>query len=241
VTNQNVGSIDDPGDDAAPTNSMIFELTGRQRELLLALSKESPKLGDLYLGAIVTLPRNDNPDRFAQACLSLRELMDKLPEWLPSLPTRKKPVPMGTKVRDFADSWAVTRTKSKCRVAAVWSGPIDGHLEKGLARVDDLVTWVHEEFPARRAQTTKLLQHLDPNAVPLPENIEERRAKQWMDAYEFFNKVAHHNVPEPNEVEIARFLLFLESFLLEVFRPKTFDKLKTLDQIIARGEARANS
>jgi len=66
--------------DLSATNPV--ELTSTQTQVIELLSAaKSPKyaLADWYLGAIYAAKNIYNPDRFAQAAQSLRELLEKLP------------------------------------------------------------------------------------------------------------------------------------------------------------------
>ena len=59
-----------------------LQLLPHQRALLKALETKDKALGSMYYGALKVMNDNGNPDRFALAAHSIRELMEKLPYYL---------------------------------------------------------------------------------------------------------------------------------------------------------------
>lgn len=78
-----------------------FQPDGPQQSLYEALIAKSSELGSIYIGALMTLERRDNPDRLAQAAHGLRELMEKLPKYL-DLPIQNRSPSLKEKVRDLS-------------------------------------------------------------------------------------------------------------------------------------------
>ena len=76
------GRPSDDGDvsDARPREPNLF-LAGQQRALLDSLSEKSAQLAQMYLGAVVAIRNTANPERFAQAAHSLREMIQKVPDY----------------------------------------------------------------------------------------------------------------------------------------------------------------
>jgi hypothetical protein len=215
-------------------------LTGRQLTLYEALREKNKRLGNLYLGAISVLGRTDNPDRHAQSCLSLRELMVKLPIWVEGVPSEAKGASMRVKVREFATRWTTTRERTANLVDGVWSGTIDPQLIKAINAVDAFVTWFENSFADRRVVAGRMFGKLDPLGVPPASPIAERRENEWMDLLAFFNGVAHHN-SEPTQEDVDRNVASMERVILDIFRPSTFEKHKVIDEIIKRGETDADA
>ena len=57
-------------------------LAGQQQALLTALIEKDPHLGVMYLGGLHVLRQEGNPDREALAAHAIRELMEKLPQFV---------------------------------------------------------------------------------------------------------------------------------------------------------------
>lgn len=74
-------------EDASLSNAVIT-LESQTLELLDALRKESQELADMLEGAWVVLGSSNNPDMLAQAAHSIRELIEKAPYKIPSVPIR---------------------------------------------------------------------------------------------------------------------------------------------------------
>jgi hypothetical protein len=219
-----------------------FQLSGRQRELAEALSEKDPRLADMYIGGLAALDDSGNPDALAQACQSLRELMEKIPRWYPGVPV---PAPeqlpsMNHKVRAFAEKWKRMREKTRCLNSGSWGGPVDGHLAAALKVADDFFAWLETDRPMRRQRTTEMFRALDPMGLPLPATVEEARAREWSSCRDYFVNVAHHHIAATHE-EVGRRVQFLEDFLLDLIRPRTFEKHADIDTIVKEGETDADS
>lgn len=216
-----------------------FELNGRQRALVEALSQKDTRLAEMYLSALVVLRDGDNPDRFAQACYSLRELMEKIPRWYAAVPAAEQVPRMGDKVGDLAKQWRRARTGSNTFTAGGWRGTIDPPLEDALRAIDEFFAWLEKDRPMRKERTAGMFRKLDPMRLPLPSKIEQLRVEEWSSCREYFEDVAHHNIMTAPE-DIGKWLYFLEGFLLDLIRPRTFEKHEEIDTIIQHGEGNAN-
>jgi hypothetical protein len=80
---------------AQPIEAKV-DLQSGQRALHAALLKLSAEIARMYIGALVVLADQDNPDRFAQCAHSLRELMEKLPEYF-DVPAKARMESLGAK------------------------------------------------------------------------------------------------------------------------------------------------
>jgi hypothetical protein len=210
----------------------------RQRALVEALSQKDDRLAEMYIGALVTLDNPDNPDGIEQACHSLRELMEKIPKWYAELPTAEQLPRMGDKVRSLAVKWGRTRKKSKCVNGATWTGVIDQVLQKTLMEIDTFFAWFEEDFPSRKSRTAGMLRKIDPMGLPLPVQIKELRVTEWSLCRDYFIAVAHHNTDATSQ-EVKKWIYVLENFLLDLFRPRTFEKHSQIDAIVEQGERNA--
>src|SRR4029077_18363670 len=76
-----------------------FALDGRQKTLVEALSEKDARLGQMYVGALMVLENQGNPESLAQACHSLRELMEKIPRWYEAVPAPEQVPRLNDRVR----------------------------------------------------------------------------------------------------------------------------------------------
>lgn len=212
-----------------------FELSGTQTAFLEALSQKDGRLAEMYLGALIVLEDQNNPDKLAQACHSLRELMEKIPRWYEAVPAAEQLPTLGVKVRELATAWERMLRNSVNKSSGGWAGNIDKSLEKFLRGLEEFFDWFKKNKPMRGHRAAGLLRKLDPMGLPLPKKIEELRVKEWSECREYFENVAHHNISASLE-EIGGWLRFLEGFLLDLVRPRTFEKHDRFDAIIKRGE-----
>lgn len=227
-------------DTTGPTDSRRpFELTGSQKALVKALSEKDIRLGEMYTGALMALENSDNPESLVQACHSLRELMEKIPQWYETVPAPEQLPRLNDKMHALEQKWKSMIKKTSCFSNGAWSGTIDKSLGAALRGVEEFFSWRAKDMPMRNARTAGLLRKLDPLRLPLPTKIEELRVKEWSECREYFVQVSHHNVATLPE-ELPKWLYFLEGFLLDLIRPRTFEKHKEMDALVEQGERSAN-
>jgi hypothetical protein len=221
-----------------------FELVGPQRALYAALCNRHPKLGSMYLGALMVLRQDGNPERLALASHNFRELMEKLPRYadlpaaLPTPPTR--PGGVKDKVQQLGALWKRAATKSRCHRDGNWSGEIDSALVKFLAGFGEFYSWFEDEIPTVKKAVGEFLRRLDPARAPLPQTIEVMRIQEWRSCEEFFIAVSHHG-KETTDSELNEWVIALERFLLERLIPRTFEDYDLIDALIKEGEGRGQS
>lgn len=218
-----------------------LELGGRQRVLAEALSEKDPRLAWMYLGALTALEGSGNPDAVAQACHSLRELMEKIPRWYPDIavPAPEQLPRMNDKVRALSEKWKRMRARTQCLNNGTWGGPIDGDLATVLKVADDFFAWLETDRPLRRLRTVEMFRTLDPMQLPLPTRIAELRVDEWSSCRDYLVKVAHHDITATHQ-EVNAWVYFLEGFLLDLIRPRTFEKHEGIDTIVKEGEQNAD-
>jgi hypothetical protein len=103
---------------AAPQQDQIA-LSPFQQQVFDALSERSDQLARMYLGAIAVLQQSSNPDRFPQSAHSLRELMEKAPQYLDlAVPWKKRPA-LNQMLNDYGEKWARVKTRSACHTTAL--------------------------------------------------------------------------------------------------------------------------
>jgi hypothetical protein len=171
-----------------------------QVELLEALRKLHPRLAQCFDGALRTFMDQQNPDCLAQSAHSVRELFDALP--LAIGPPPKKTADLKTKVRELADAWAATETKTAALEGQSWGGQVDGHLAKFLTRMAQFIQWFEGEHPKHAAHRDMALDHFDPARRQLPPQLSQQRGKAVSEIQRYMNSVAHHNI-EPSRIEIC--------------------------------------
>jgi hypothetical protein len=217
-----------------------LELTGSQKTLAKALSDKDLRLGEMYRGALIAFANSDNPESLAQACHSLRELMEKIPQWYEAVPAPEQLPRLNDKVSALEEKWKRMIAKTKCVSNGAWTGSIDRSLEVLLMEIEEFFSWHAHDKPMRKERTAVLFRQLDPLRLPLPTKIiEESRVEEWSECRNYFVQVSHHNRTSTPE-ECSRYVYFLEGFLLDLIRPRTFEKHKEMDEIIERGEQNAN-
>lgn len=209
-------------------------LTGQQQTLLTALVEKDSQLAKIYLGAVHVLHQDGNPDREALAAHAMRELMEKLPQFIdvPTAEKPKKPASLNVKVRELSDHWAGVS-------AEIINGTvITPKLRRFHIKVKNFFDWFEQSFPKRREQTAAALRGLDVTGRSLPTPIQELHIKHWGLCNGFFQSVSHHGRLCSQE-EFSSWLDELERFLLDRMRPRTFETFSALDSIIAEGETDA--
>ena len=82
----------------------LIQLSSQQRALFEALMEENISLGHMYIGALTVLANESNPEHLHQAAHSLRELLEKLPDYK-DFPVKIKTENLKVKVREFSAEW----------------------------------------------------------------------------------------------------------------------------------------
>jgi hypothetical protein len=227
-------------DGQTPTDARPpFELSGRQRDLAEALSKKDPRLAAMYLGALTVVEGSGNPDALAQACHSLRELMEKVPTWYASVPAPEQLPRMGDKVSALEGRWERMRQNTVCLNDGNWGGEIDGHLGAWLQDAEEFFAWRQADRPEHNKRTAEMFRKLDPMGLPLPTAIGDRRLQEWGACRQYFVDVSHHRSAVAPE-EVTRRVSVMEDILLDLIRPTTFKKHADIDAIVEMGERDAD-
>jgi len=212
-------------------------LSGRQSDLFDALSERDKQAANMYLGALVVLSHDDNPDRYALAAHDIRELIDKLPR-LVDVPIAAQKETLKQKVIELEDVWQSTCSNTRCFHNPRWSGEIDEPLKRILEKLVGFFQWFENHYPRRRKEIASTLRGLDISTEYLPGIIENFNVQKWVSIKDFFIAVAHHN-KFPNDEEFNGRLKQLEVTILDLLRPKTFKDLESIDNIIREGEQNA--
>lgn len=210
--------------------SSTLALSGQQRALLHSLVQESPELSKMYLGGIHVLNDRSNPDAFSLAAHAIRELMEKIPEYL-DIPVKAQKETAKGKIREIEESWEKATAYSQCHDNGRWAGKIDGPLRKLLTKIDNFFDWFRHHHPRRQDEVNRTLDRMDVSGRDLPEPLQKLNVEAWMELRDFFVSVAHHRRNPPPK-EFLKWLDAVERFLLERLHPRTFEDFEEIDTIL---------
>jgi hypothetical protein len=211
-----------------------LRLTDRQFVLEGAFRERSPNLADMFLGAVVVLTQEANPERWVHAAHSVREIMQKIYDvFEPTIKFAKEAPTLGTKVDVLIQRW-------NRRVLDVNEGAvISGYLASFLRDFAEFVEWKVESRPAQKARAAQALTALDPSRTKLPPSIQEARVEEWYLCLNFFVEVLHHK-REWTHDEFYQWLEYFEQLMVTHLRPQTYETHAIIDDLIARAEGHAS-
>lgn len=218
--------------DDAQSGTSPTPLSGQQQALLKALEDRDSNLANMYLGGLKALDSSTNPERYAQAAHSMRELMEKLPRLL-DVPLTAHGERLGDRVVQVGQVFKSTQSKSTCRAEdGSWSGEIDQHLRSMLQRLDQFFNWFDDHFPRRKQEIHNALVRLEGSGRELPPKLASLKVDAWERYRVFFQSVAHHG-RQTDEDAMRRQIGELELFLLDQFLPRTFEDFGEIDALLA--------
>jgi hypothetical protein len=218
-----------------PEPPFRIELSAERLALYEALFRRSERIARMYLGARYALRDGLNPERFAAAAHCVRELMEKVPE-IVAVSTPAHSERLGAKVGELEQSFQRVVSNSKLK-APKWDGETDGPIRDFLEKSKDFFEWKREHMPRRRQEIATTMRALDGPGRVLPSDLEKMAVEEWFDVKEYFDNVAHHQMPDPSAEDFDGHLTSLERILLRKFNPPTFADFDALDAIIDAGEA----
>jgi hypothetical protein len=216
-----------------------LRLSGQQSAMYAALREKDSGLSTMYLGALMVLSDTSNPDCLALAAHGIRELIEKLPQFL-AVNIKAQKESLTVKVRELEDSWLSSCDESQRYDGKVWSGSIDAVLARFLGHVARFFEWFAAHHPRRKSEIAQTLARLDRSGRPLPELLARLNVDYWDDMRDFFVSVAHHR-ENVDTLVFAQWLDALERFLLDRFYPRTFEDIDLIDSIIREGESDAQT
>lgn len=214
---------------AAPTS-----FDPRTQRLLDYLSAKSERLCDMLKGAWTGLGQSeDNPDLHAQIAHSVRELMEKAPRDLATIPMQLNSGELVGQVRILSAKW---------KAAAIpladteWNGIINITQKQLLTGVGALFEDFDSKYPPNNQRRSALIQALDGSTIQIPEQIMAQRIEAWKQHSEYFIAVAHHNKTTTLE-ELRNNLMNVEQLLVDILAPEVIPVLDELDELIESTEA----
>lgn len=202
-----------------------FQLVRRQQTLVSVLDDRNPDATAIYVGALRVLADSSNPDRLALGAHAIRELMNLIPRYF-ELPIEEKDDSLGNKVHALSDAWRQEQSRSR--------PPGDPFSAKFVGQLAAFFAWHVRHHPKQREFAATLLAYLDPSKRALPPPIEELRVAEWRAMRDFFVGAAHHKACE--QAELETWLESLETFLLNLVKPRFFENADELDALIAEAE-----
>ena len=212
--------------------SKPLALTSRQRDVLEALKdQETPEypISKWYLGALYALDNPHNPDRFAQAAHSLRELIEKLPRVVLGIDVQGG----RSGFQDMRRSIYERILKDKKRYPKGWNGEkIDGHLGKTLRKVEKYVE--RNQQPTRKEQIQRAVTTIDPMVSQFGNEIQENKRDRLHDLWEKLEDFAHHKKPDVEE--FGKCLEELEKTVLDLLAPITAQDQGEIQAILRRSD-----
>jgi hypothetical protein len=210
-----------------------YGLSDRQLDVWRALrakAQEDYPFHDWYRGALWALNATDdkNPDRFAQAGNSLRELLEKLP------------IALGTEVvgaeghllQHRRESAGAALMQAKQQFPNGWVGQtITEQVADVLVQFEAYVQLCAR--PTRTERTASGLQKLDPMSDALPERLRRARRERYRFLSKQFEGITHHK-PSVPEQEFREYVAQLEDIVLDLMAPITADDQNRLLELISK-------
>jgi len=216
---------DQPGDPPTRTLNELTPLNPAQLTLLGVLNDKSEEVAAMYVGALMARATVDNPEYLSQACHSLRELIDNLPKYfdVPVEPSGR----LGDQTNALHEHWKRERRAK--------NGGLEPLSEKFIQKLSEFFQWIEENRPKRREVARRTIRELDASGRSLPRPIEDLRAQEWLAIRDFFVSSTHHGTCSPDDFDA--WLEALESFVLGLTKPRTFDNADAIDELIREGES----
>ena len=211
---------------------------GTRTERIVARLRGLPGIGEelaaWYSGGKRTLADPKNPDGLAQAAVSLRDVLDKIPRAVGlGAPSLRQLDRDHWEVRNRLDQ---ARNRSGAYVAGAWVGTINTMVASLLEAVEGLDRTLAERskpHQERRRQAAAVITGLPAETADL-----QTLLLQWRDSWNYFNKVAHHASTERHDFEQR--VDEMDAMLELLLQAPAFPEFDTLDSIIARGEGHAH-
>lgn len=214
----------------------LWQLNGQQSDLgyaLISLDRNG-ELARMYLAGVWLRSNLGFPDGIALAAHALRELMKSLPKAL-DLPMKARAETLGNRAEALRSEWEKAIRKSGCMGHQGWEGTIDAPLGSLLAALGDFVQWLVSHRPRMKGEVLDFMQTVGGVSPSVPASVRDKKAKAWMDLYDYFSACAHHGI-NPDIVEFEGRCQELEGFLVDHLSPRPTEDMQEIDQLIRRWE-----
>lgn len=212
-----------------PNESQLPEFEPHELNVVNELKRIDSTLSNMYIGAKIALANKQNPERFRHAAVSMRQLIDDLPQ-------KDKRV---TAQRDVAGQRdQLKRFELGTTQAATITFSDDGQIDRltivktrrVLAKVMELREYLENRGDMARNRQRALLDALDTARSSLPETDQAQTLEKWMKFDDYFNGVAHSSTTTQEEFESNT--RSFESTLMELLSPSSAENLDEIDEFI---------
>ena len=208
--------------------------TSEQSALLKCLAERSERLARIYDGGLqIFYQDGENPGRFPGTAHFMRELIDKCP-----ILTSREPEPQGDSMKNRIHP--LRRTYMGLKGQGLNDTTSLSGFEEGvrgvLRELDRFLEWMEANRPEAAKRTAQLLSDLSGPGQPLPVDVSQKEVARWMEAHEYFKKVAHHGQDNVNGIEFATHMTFIENVILQRLQPRAVAEHDAIDQLVEEGE-----
>jgi len=208
--------------------------TTEQEALVACLARKHAKLAKIYSGGLAVFFDERNPLRFELAAHAMRELIEKI-SWL----INGEAVASGDGMKNRLDQ--VRRAYQMLTQGQGFDekSPLSGSEDQVRAVILELsryFEWEADNRPQARKRTARMLSALSGPGQPLPVDISDNEVTRWMEAYGYFNMVAHNRHDFVDRDEFVARMTFIERVLLRRLQPPAVPELDELDALIKEGE-----
>jgi hypothetical protein len=106
-----------------------------------------------------------------------------------------------------------------------------------LQKLQEFFEWLKENRPKWRLVARQMFRGADPSGQPLPETLEEERARKWLQLRRYFSNRAHG---EPTtEADFLANMETMEGILLDSIYRQPSEDLSAIDRILEEGASDA--
>jgi hypothetical protein len=221
--------------DAPLPSGPALELEGSQRRFYERLVEQDADgtLGGMYIGALMALSAQDNPDHLSQAASSIAELMEKLPRVNFGDTARGT---MGEQANVLSDIWNGFYERFGPELDQSVGEPMRPQHLRVIRAVATFVEWNERNTLTRSGRARRILQELTVSGYLAPAAQTRASEKLWEGLESFFNNVKHHR-GKATAHSVAEALERLETLLLALWMPETTADSVEIDELTGRNRA----
>jgi hypothetical protein len=222
VDEKNSAGLPEPPDD--PSNLRFPALNSRSQEVLETLARQKGRAAPFYEGALRALADRANPVGPEMTAYALRELIQELERPVGGPQEGPK---LGDLLGRFRAKWKSAPRRPDDR------GLVD-HCDPAVFAADQFLDDADAGHLSRRDRAQETLSGLDPVRRPSPPDTQQARVEELMKFRKEFNEALHS--PRPTDVfALGSLVEGFETFLLAIFRPRTFDDFSEIDELLKEG------
>lgn len=213
--------------DSAP----VYQLVGVELRLWQELDKVSELLAANYYGALTVLEDNNNPERFRQSAVSLRQIIDELPKLDGRVPVQDQTVNgLAQNVNVFKDEFAQLQVED-LSVEGEVSDEFKDKINRLIASAKKFVEAGDNNRKNVREQQELVIGAYDISLSSLPEEDRDKIVQRWMKIDKYLNGIVH----KQGVVDEARYRLRITEFaqtLVDMMNPASSESYNQIDRII---------